>query len=66
MNMTAMQQPEAFIGGASDMFDAQGELMNESTRDFFGEVRERFRRMDREESEALANGKFYEKFRAGN
>jgi chromate reductase len=29
-----MQQPEAYIGGAPDLFDAAGKLTNPSTRDF--------------------------------
>jgi chromate reductase, NAD(P)H dehydrogenase (quinone) len=34
LNMPAMQQPEAYIGGAAALFDAQGKLANDSTRDF--------------------------------
>jgi chromate reductase len=34
LNMPAMQQPEAYIGGAAALFDAQGKLTNDSTRDF--------------------------------
>ncbi|MGE5088408.1 MAG: NADPH-dependent FMN reductase [Candidatus Levyibacteriota bacterium] len=34
LNMPAMQQPEAYIGGAAALFDAQGKLVNDSTRDF--------------------------------
>jgi chromate reductase, NAD(P)H dehydrogenase (quinone) len=29
-----MQQPEAYLGGADKLFDAQGKLTNDSTRDF--------------------------------
>jgi len=29
-----MQQPEAYIGGAGELFDAQGNLTKESTREF--------------------------------
>jgi chromate reductase len=32
--MPAMQQPEAYIGGAANLFDADGKLVNESTREF--------------------------------
>jgi len=34
LNVPTMQQPEAYIGGASKLFDANGNLTNESTRDF--------------------------------
>jgi len=34
LNMPAMQQPEAYIGGADKLFDAQGNLINDSTRAF--------------------------------
>jgi chromate reductase len=34
LNMPAMQQPEAYIGQAADLFDKNGDLVNESTRDF--------------------------------
>jgi chromate reductase len=34
LNMPAMQQPEAYIGGAAALFDAQGKLTNDSTREF--------------------------------
>jgi chromate reductase, NAD(P)H dehydrogenase (quinone) len=33
LNMPAMQQPEAYIGGAANLFDAEGKLTNDSTRD---------------------------------
>jgi chromate reductase len=29
-----MQQPEAYIGGAADLFDAEGHLSNDRTREF--------------------------------
>jgi chromate reductase len=32
--MPTLQQPEAYIGGAAGLFDAQGKLTNESTREF--------------------------------
>jgi chromate reductase len=35
LDMPAMQQPEAYIGHATSLFDANGELANEGTRDFF-------------------------------
>ena len=34
LNMPAMQQPEAYIGNAAQLFDASGKLTNESTRGF--------------------------------
>lgn len=34
LNMPALQQPEAYIGGAAGLFDEHGKLVNDSTRDF--------------------------------
>jgi chromate reductase len=34
LNMPAMQQPEAYIGNAAKLFDDQGRLTNDSTREF--------------------------------
>ena len=34
LNMPPLQMPEAYIGGADKLFDAEGRLTNESTRDF--------------------------------
>lgn len=34
LNMPPMQMPEAYIGGADKLFDAQGKLVNDSTREF--------------------------------
>lgn len=34
LNVPAMQQPEAYIGGADKLFDANGKLVNEGTRKF--------------------------------
>ena len=34
LNVPAMQQPEAYIGGANKLFDADGNLTNDSTREF--------------------------------
>jgi chromate reductase, NAD(P)H dehydrogenase (quinone) len=33
LNVPAMQQPEAYIGGAAKLFDANGNITNESTRE---------------------------------
>lgn len=34
LDVPAMQQPEAYIGGAAQLFDEGGNLKNQSTRDF--------------------------------
>lgn len=34
LDMPCMQQPEAYLGGASNLFDAAGKLTNDSTREF--------------------------------
>jgi len=34
LDMPAMQQPEAYIGHAADLFDENGNLANDSTREF--------------------------------
>jgi chromate reductase len=34
LNVPAMQQPEAYIGGADKLFDAAGNLTNDGTREF--------------------------------
>jgi chromate reductase len=34
LDMPTLQQPEAYIGGAAELFDAQGNLTKESTREF--------------------------------
>ena len=36
LNMRVMQQPEAYIGEAADLFDGSGELKNAQTREFLG------------------------------
>src|SRR5665647_1808515 len=36
LNVPAMQQPEAYIGGVAALFDADGNLTNEDTRTFLG------------------------------
>lgn len=42
LNVPAMQQPEAYIGGADKLFDAGGKLANEATRTFLGHVMQAF------------------------
>ena len=34
LNMPAMQQPEAYVGGASKLFDESGKIANDSTKEF--------------------------------
>ncbi|KWR88818.1 NADPH-dependent FMN reductase [Cupriavidus sp. IDO] len=36
LNVPALQQPEAYIGGADKLFDESGALANDSTRGFLG------------------------------
>ncbi|MBS0359920.1 MAG: NAD(P)H-dependent oxidoreductase [Proteobacteria bacterium] len=41
LNMPTVNQPETYVGGVAQMFDENGELTNESTREFltgFGQV----------------------------
>jgi len=33
LDVPAMQQPEAYIGGAAQLFDANGDITNEQTRE---------------------------------
>jgi chromate reductase len=42
LNMSTMQQPEAYIGGADKLFDAAGTLTNEATRGFIGKFMQAF------------------------
>ena len=37
INVPAMAQPEAYIGGAAELFDDQGKLTNSSTKEFLKE-----------------------------
>ena len=34
LNMPTLQQPEAYIGGAAELFDAQGNIAKDTTREF--------------------------------
>ena len=34
LNMPTVNQPETYVGGVAQMFDENGELTNESTREF--------------------------------
>jgi len=38
LNMPVLQQPEAYIGGAGKMFDADGKLTNADTRGFLSKI----------------------------
>ena len=42
LNMPALQQPEAYIGGAAKLFDDKGELISDSTREFLGKFLQAF------------------------
>ena len=42
LNIPAMQQPEAYIGGADKLFDEKGELNNEGTAKFLRGIMEAF------------------------
>lgn len=42
LNVPCMQQPEAYIGGAAILFDPQGRLVNDNTRDFLRKFMEAF------------------------
>jgi chromate reductase len=44
LNVPTMQQPEAYIGGASKMFDAAGNLTDESTSKFLKNFADSFAR----------------------
>jgi chromate reductase len=42
LNVPCMQQPEAYIGGAGGLFDADDKLANEKTADFLRKLMEAF------------------------
>jgi chromate reductase, NAD(P)H dehydrogenase (quinone) len=42
LNVPAMPQPEAYIGGAAKLFDTSGALINDSTRDFLKQYLDAF------------------------
>ena len=42
LNMPLLQQPEAYIGGAANLFDAEGKLTNPGTADFLKKFMEAF------------------------
>ena len=44
LDVPMLQQPEAYIGGADKLFDAQGALTNPSTKEFLGKFLAAFER----------------------
>lgn len=42
LDIPILQQPEAYIGGAAQLFDGEGKLANEGTRDFLAKFMEAF------------------------
>jgi chromate reductase len=44
LNMPALQQPEAYIGGVAGLFDADGKIINDGTRDFLKKFIQAFAR----------------------
>ena len=42
LNMPALQQPEAYIGGADKLFDESGRLTNSTTAEFLGKYLQAF------------------------
>jgi chromate reductase len=42
LNVPAMQQPEAYIGNAANLFDESGKLVNDSTREFLTKFMQAF------------------------
>jgi chromate reductase len=42
LNVPAMQQPEAYLGGADKLFDASGKLANDGTRKFLQQFMQAF------------------------
>lgn len=42
INVPAMPQPEAYVGGAAKLFDESGNLTNESTKEFMKKFIEAF------------------------
>jgi chromate reductase len=42
LDMPVLQQPEAYVGGASQLFDGRGNLVNDDTREFARKFMEAF------------------------
>jgi chromate reductase len=45
LNMPVLQQPEAYVGGAANLFDAEGKLTNPGTADFLKKFMQAFATM---------------------
>ncbi len=45
LNMPTLQQPEAYVGGAANLFDAEGKLTNPGTADFLKKFMQAFAAM---------------------
>jgi chromate reductase len=44
LNVPVLQQPEAYVGGADKLFDAQGQVTNPGTKEFLGKFLAAFER----------------------
>ena len=42
LNIPTMQQPEAYIGNVAELYDKEGNLVNEKTREFFKKIIDAF------------------------
>jgi chromate reductase len=42
LNVPTMQQPEAYVGGAATLFDTDGKIANDATRDFLQKFMQAF------------------------
>jgi chromate reductase len=42
LNVPMLQQPEAYIGGAGNMFDDKGDIIEDATREFLGKFLQAF------------------------
>jgi len=56
LDMPAMQQPEAYIGGVAKLFDASGALVNDDTREFLRKFMESFAAWIRKTGSKAATG----------
>jgi len=55
LNVPAMQQPEAYVGGADKLFDTEGKLVNEATRKFLQNFMQTFASWIKSNSKVLAS-----------
>jgi NAD(P)H-dependent FMN reductase/ketosteroid isomerase-like protein len=58
LNMPAMQQPEAYIGGAGDLFDAKGSLGNDEVRQLLTQFMSSFLQWVKRLVTQVSNGPF--------